>query len=64
MNKYTNIFIPSSYKVSRTVKYHLCEGCGQEISPNWCGIIEIYTVNCKTLCKRCYNLYYGKFLKK
>ena len=59
MNKHTNVFIPSPYSFSRTIRYRQCECCGQEIHSDWHGLIETYTVNSKTMCRRCYNLNYG-----
>lgn len=63
MNKYTNVFIPSPYDFSRTIRYPQCECCRQEIRPDWNGLIETYTVNGKTMCRRCYNLNYGMVFK-
>lgn len=63
MDKYTKVFIPSPYDSSRTIRYHQCGCCGQEIRPDWHGLTETYTVNGKTMCRRCYNSNYGMVFK-
>ena len=63
MDKYAKVFIPSPYDFSRTIRYPQCECCHQEIRPDWCGLTETYTVNGKTMCRRCYNLNYGMVFK-